>query len=225
MNDKYILICGGEGTDVVPMKCHSLDPELGTWDEIDMAEDRTEASSSLYGEDDYMLISGGRSLDYSAYQQSTEMFPYYPVTVQRDDALIAGSLNYSAVNLLRYTELENHTAPNYWLAEGEGRFRMDLGGHAGPVDMVELVNTYNGGHWDWAMKEFRVYLGNSSGGPWKMVVKETLVDTQGQTPPLPLQTFSFPEISAKFVVFSRISGYRHGGGLSYFAVKNSSWLQ
>ena len=223
MNDKNILICGGQGTDVVPMKCHFLNPELGTWEEIDMAEDRTEASSSLYGEDDYMLISGGKSLSDSAYHQSTDMF-LRPMTVVRHSSVIA-DVEYSAVNLLTYTELENHTAPNHWLAEGWGKFVMDLGGHAGPVDMVELVNTYNGGHFDWAMKEFKVQLSNSKGGPWETVVHETLEDTQGQTPPLPLQTFFFPETSAKFVLFLRISGYRHGGGLSYFAVKNSSWLQ
>ena len=67
------MICGGEGSDVLPKKCHSLNPDLGTWEQTDMEHDRIFAGSSLYGEDDDMLISGGITMDESETTETTEI--------------------------------------------------------------------------------------------------------------------------------------------------------
>merc|ERR1719510_2513211 len=109
---------------------------------------------------------------------------------------------------------------NYWKApDGQNRaeFVLDLGCKM-TVNLVELVNTHNGHCRDRSMKEFKVFLSDSSEGPWEQVVHQTLEDSRQQEDPLPVQKFSFSERAAQFVKFNQISYYGHGGGLQYFAV-------
>ena len=132
-------------------------------------------------------------------------------------------VEFGAGSVLTLSEVEIF-GRNYWLAEyGEdGEFVLDLAERAGPLNAVELVNTHNADYKNWATKEFKVFLGNSSSGPWEEVVHQTLEDSTQQTDPLPLQTFSFPERSAKFVLFQAFSAWGEGAGLQYFAVTHSS---
>ena len=136
---------------------------------------------------------------------------------------------WGAAKLLTRSQVEVNAGHggNYWLGPtgGEGQFVLDLAGHAGPLDLVELVNTHNGQYRNWAMKEFKVFLSDSSEGPWEEVVHQTLEDSRQQSDPLPLQTFPFTERSAKFVRFKAISHYGRGAGLQYFAVKHSGEFQ
>ena len=111
---------------------------------------------------------------------------------------------------------------NYWKApcgQNRAEFVLDLGCKM-TVNLVELVNTHNGECRDRSMKEFKVFLSDSSVGPWEEVVHQTLEDSRQQADPLPVQTFPFSERTAKFVKFNQISYYGSGGGLQYFAVKH-----
>ena len=113
-------------------------------------------------------------------------------------------------------------AENYWLAphkQDSAEFVLDLGCEK-TVNLVELVNTHSGQYRDRGMKEFKVFLSNSSEGPWEEVVHQTLEDSRQQEDPLPVQTFSFSERTVKFVKFNQISYYGKGGGLQYFAVNH-----
>ena len=178
---------------------------------------RSFASSSLFGEGEDMLISGGRkAMVHAGLEIVGEGKP--PVVLREDSFT---ETRFTAVNVLTPSVVEDHGAENYWLAGEDGWFVLDLKGHAGPVDMLELVNTHNGQWQNWAAKEIRVHLSDSSDGPWELVVDETLEDSRLQTDPLPLQTFHFPERSAQFVRFKNVSGWGDGAGLSFFAVKHS----
>ena len=72
------MICGGK-TLSVKNKCQYLDQD-GAWKEQQMVEKRREAGSSLYGPQDDMLVTGGRSTQYFSnsekekFYQSTEIF-------------------------------------------------------------------------------------------------------------------------------------------------------
>ena len=226
VNDKYITICRGKGEDDVPKKlCFSLDPDLGTWNQIEMEKERKAAGYSLYGEGDDMLISGGNSLDNSFTHKDLEIVgegkpPSVSVESKNDFSEKYNVSKFNVSNLLTRSEVENFTLGNYWLAEQQGEFTLDLGTFR-PVDMVELVNTHNADFRDKAMKEFKVYLSEGEWGPWDRVVHETLEDTRQQSDPLPVQTFKFSERIAKFVMFKTKSGYGTGGGLQYFAVTHS----
>ena len=109
---------------------------------------------------------------------------------------------------------------NYWLApdrQASAEFVLDVGCEK---NMVELVNTHNTWARDRSMKEFKVFLSDSSDGPWELVVHQILEDSRRQTDPLPVQTFPFTARTAKFVKFSQISYYGYGGGLQYFSLTN-----
>ena len=112
---------------------------------------------------------------------------------------------------------------NYWSASGQDRaeFVLDLGCKK-TVNLVELVNTHNAHIRDRSMKEFKVFLSDSSEGPWEEVVHQTLEDSRQQDDPLPVQTFSFPERTARFVKFNQYSYYGASGGLQYFAVTSAT---
>ena len=148
-----------------------------------MERDRKSAGSSLYGEGDDMLISGGQTLNDTVdiVDETIEIVgegkpDSSPVTVVREDSL---SEHFGAANLLYWTQVENHGEGNYWLSAEAGEFVLDLGGLSGSLDLVELVNTYNGEYRNWAMKEFKVFLsGTSSAGPWEKVVHQTLADSR-----------------------------------------------
>ena len=130
---------------------------------------------------------------------------------------------YSATKLLTNAPLEiKHDT--FWLApdrQDSAEFVLDLGCQE-TVNLVELVNTHNGGSRDRSMKEFKVFLSDSSEGPWEEVVHQTLEDSREQTDPLPVQKFSFPERAAQFVKFNQISYYGLGGGLQYFTVTSAT---
>ena len=226
VNDKHITICGGTGTDVVPQKCYFLDPDHGGWVQTGMETERQHASSSLFGEGDDMLISGGRNqwTDTTVCHKDLEIVgegkpPSVSVSVLSEDSF---SEKFNVSNLLTWSEVENHTLGNYWLGPlgQKGEFILDLG-ETRLLDTVELVNTHNAEHRDWAMKEFQVLLGNRKFGHWNKVVEETLEDTEHQTDPLPVQKFKFSEKEAKLVKFKTKSSYRTGGGLQYFSVSHS----
>ena len=110
---------------------------------------------------------------------------------------------------------------NYWLAperKKEAEFVLDLGCKR-PVNMVELVNTPRGT--DRSMGEFKVFLSNSSDGPWgedQEVVSGTLEDSREQTDENPVKRFPFEKTEARFVRFQQLSCHGRGGGLQYFAV-------
>ena len=230
MNDKHITICGGKGTDVVPDKCHSLNPDLGTWNQIEMENERKlAASSSLYGDGDDMLVSGGKTENLTLLKDteivgegkppSSPSSPPSPVTVVSE---VSHSEKWNASKLLSWSNVERYDEGNYWLANyDEGEFTLDLGGSAGPLNMVVLVNTHNAHKKNWGTREFKVFLSDTSDGPWVEVVHQTLEDSRQQADPLPAQTFSFTERSASFVRFEIIMVWGSGGGLQYFDVKHS----
>ena len=164
-----------------------------------------------------MLVSGGLTLLDIVHKTSEIVGDGKPPFVVEGSSF---SNKYGIAKLLTLSEVEDRDEGNYWLAGDQWMFVLDLAGHAGPVDTVELVNTHNGVRRNWAMKEFKVSLGDSSSGPWEEVVHQTLEDSTQQTDPLPLQTFSFPERSAKFVLFQAFSAWGDGAGLQYFAVKH-----
>ena len=141
------------------------------------------------------------------------------VSVVREDSYYHS--NFSATQLLTNAPLEIF-GENYWLApdhQDNAEVVLDLGCKK-TVNLVELVNTHNGKHRNHAMKEFKVFLSHSSEGPWEEVVHQTLEDSRQQADPLPVQTFSFSERTAKFVKFNQLSYYGSGGGLQYFAVNH-----
>ena len=64
VNDKTIMICGGEDAKApARAACHYLDPDLARWIKVDLDVGRKDASSSLFGDRGYMLITGGRKAD------------------------------------------------------------------------------------------------------------------------------------------------------------------
>ena len=104
-----------------------------------------------------------------------------------------------------------------------GEFVMDMGSVVSVVG-VELVNTMNcvnamcnAGHSkNRATGAFKVYLAPAEAGPWTEVLSEELEDPRQDALPLPLLTFAFPPMEARFIRFNVVSWYGHGGGLQYF---------
>ena len=133
------------------------------------------------------------------------------------------NVTFSVTNLLINAPLEIF-GENYWLApngQDSAEFVLDLGCEK-TVNLVELVNTHNAQHRQRSMKEFKVFLSDSSTGPWEEVVHQTLEDSRQQEDPLPVQTFSFSERTARFVKFNQISYYGSTGGIQYFAVTSAT---
>ena len=62
----------------------------------------------------------------------------------------------------------------------------------------------------------------SETGPWQQVLEEALEDSRNQNDPLPLMTFKFNSISARYVQFKILEIWGTlGGGLQYFKIKKS----
>ena len=53
------------------------------------------------------------------------------------------------------------------------------------------------------------------------MLDETLEDSRQQSDPLPLQTFNFDPVTARFAKFKLLSYWGNGGGLQYFTIKQS----
>ena len=133
---------------------------------------------------------------------------------------------FSVSKLLTYGPKMTYGA-NCWLApEGQdsAEFVLDLGCKK-PVDTVELVNTPNGNEENRSMKEFKVFLSDSSDGDWgEAVVHGTLGDSRRSRrhpDPRPVKRFPFKKTEARFIKFQQNSFYGDGGGLQYFAVIDS----
>ena len=122
---------------------------------------------------------------------------------------------------------------SYWLApkeetrEGKKKrspeFVLDLG-RKKLVNTVELVNTPHNNPENRSMGKFKVFLSDSSDGPWgedQEVVSGSLENSREQTDPRPVKRFFFKERKARFVKFQQKSFYGDGGGLRYFAVIDS----
>ena len=61
VKDETIMVCGGEDPNSsARAACHYLDPNLGRWVKVELDVARKDASSSLFGDKGYMLITGGR---------------------------------------------------------------------------------------------------------------------------------------------------------------------
>ena len=116
---------------------------------------------------------------------------------------------------------------SYWLApkeetrEGKKKrspeFVLDLG-RKKLVNTVELVNTPHNNPENRSMGKFKVFLSDSSDGPWGEVVHGTLEDSREQTDENPVKRFPFEKTEARFVRFQQISCYGGGGGLQYLGV-------
>ena len=108
---------------------------------------------------------------------------------------------------------------NYWLTPdgAAGNLIGDLSCVAA-ISGVELVNTHEAAKRRYSTKGFTVSFSTSSAGPWNVAASGELEDSRQQEDPLPLQTFTFNPISARFVKFEITSFYGTGGGLQYFNV-------
>ena len=132
------------------------------------------------------------------------------------------SSEYYAQHVL--TKNENDVVGTYWLAPSAGgEFVMDMGcvGFVVGVELINTVNCRNDGcdtpySRDRATAAFKVYLGLAEAGPWTEVLSEELEDPRQDPLPLPLLTFSFPPMQARFIRFKLISWYGPSGGLQYF---------
>ena len=130
-----------------------------------------------------------------------------------------GMEKYNAEHVL--TRNGEDIAWTYWLAPDgmQGEFVMDMSSVV-LVMGVELVNTVNyqrAGHQrDRATGAFKVYLALAEAGPWTEVLSEELEDPRQDPLPLPLHTFTFPPVQARFIRFKLISWYGPSGGLQYF---------
>ena len=111
---------------------------------------------------------------------------------------------------------------NYWLTRRNkpDYFILDLG-CSKERNMVELVNTHNAHGRNTATKAFQVYFSETQSGPWQLGLSGTLADSRQQKDPLPLQRFSFPSLSGRYVKFQVLSNYGVCGGLQYFSVKSA----
>ena len=149
--------------------------------------------------------------------------PDCPVSVVREEYYIeqtSSVVDYSVSQLLTNSPWETY-GENYWLApvgQKSVEFVLDLG-CSKQVNMVELVNTHNGFRMNRGTKEFKVFVSESSEGPWELVVHQTLEDSRYQSDRLPLQTFPFHDLKVRFVKFNQISFHGDGGGLQYFGIK------
>ena len=107
---------------------------------------------------------------------------------------------------------------NYWLARdceagfGKG-FTLDFGRYRS-FNLLQLVNSNN--KWR-STKDFKVYV--DVDGSWVEVINGTLEDGRNLVK-LPIQEFSFPTITGRFVRFDLMSFYGSGGGLQFFYISN-----
>ena len=56
------------------------------------------------------------------------------------------------------------------------------------------------------------------------MLDETLEDSRQQNDPLPLQTFNFDPVTARFAKFKLLTYWGNGGGLQYFTIKQSGLM-
>ena len=56
------------------------------------------------------------------------------------------------------------------------------------------------------------------------MLDETLEDSRQQNDPLPLQTFNFNPVTARFAKFKLLTYWGNGGGLQYFTIKQSGLM-
>ena len=135
-----------------------------------------------------------------------------------------GYENFDAKHVL--TKNGDDILGTYWIAPDgmQGEFVMDIGFVNFPVFGVELINTVNCQNDDCSSQfsrdraagGFKVYLAQAEAGPWTEVLSEELEDPRQDPLPLPLLTFSFPPMQARFIRFKLISWYGPSGGLQYF---------
>ena len=120
-------------------------------------------------------------------------------------------------------ELYSSTLANYWLAPnrktGVG-FILDLG-VAKEVRHIFLVNCKNGRIRDRATRQFKVFLSLNGKGPWTEVLHHELQDTR-RMDAVPSNRFSIKPTVAKFVKFTLLSYWGHGGGLQYFSCQSDT---
>ena len=68
-----------------------------------------------------------------------------------------------------------------------------------------------------------MFLSLSETGPWQQVLEEALEDSRNQNDPLPLMTFEFNSVTARYVKFKILEWWgTMGGGLQYFKIKKST---
>ena len=147
--------------------------------------------------------------------------PEHPPKIISADTFY-GMEKYNAEHVL--TRNGEDIAWTYWLAPDgmQGEFVMDMTSVV-LVLGVELVNTVNyqkAGHpyqRDRATGAFKVHLAQAEAGPWTEVLSEELEDPRKDPLPLPLLTFTFPPVQARFIRFKLISWYGPSGGLQYFS--------
>jgi len=184
--------------------------------------------SSIIGVCSFILTSQACKSDPARLRTTTTTTtakPCLPVSVVRGDHGIWDDIpeeSFSVEKLLTNSNLEIF-GENYWLAEdrSSAEFVLDLGCEK-RVNTVELVNTKSGHHENRGTKQFSVSISLSSEAPWEQVLQASLADPRAQTDPLPLQTFRFPEMTARFVQFNLSSWYGWGGGLQYFRLKEAA---
>jgi len=185
--------------------------------------------SSIIGVCSFILTSQACKSDPPRLRTTTTTTttakPCLPVSVVRGDHGIWDDIpeeSFSVEKLLTNSNLEIF-GENYWLAEdrSSAEFVLDLGCEK-TVNTVELVNTKSGHYENRGTKQFSVSISQSSEAPWEEVLQASLADPRDQTDPLPLQTFSFPMMTARFVQFNLSSWYGWGGGLQYFRVKEAA---
>merc|ERR1712119_234316 len=192
-------------------------------------ERRMKIVSSIIGVCSFILTSQACKSDPPRLRTTTTTTttakPCLPVSVVRGDHGIWDDIpeeSFSVEKLLTNSNLEIF-GENYWLAEdrSSAEFVLDLGCEK-RVNTVELVNTKSGHYENRGTKQFSVSISQSSEAPWEEVLQASLADPRDQTDPLPLQTFSFPMMTARFVQFNLSSWYGWGGGLQYFRVREAA---
>ena len=140
-------------------------------------------------------------------------------TVFSGDYYDFGGFDYPVKELL--TRNDKERAANYWLTPNgqDGEFILKLCKQK-TVLSISLVNTHNANYRDRSSKEFKVYLGDQSSGPWTQVLHDTLEDSRQQKDPLPILDFPITPTKARFVKFELLSFYGNfGGGLQYFTIR------
>ena len=157
-------------------------------------------------------------------------------------SVVYGDVNskYVAVeNLLTWSkkEVNDGKNTNYWMARKLGTFILNLG-CVQNFEEIQLVNFHNGDarnrstkrfrhqnykliNWDVLnnFDLFRIYVGESETGPWKLVLDQGLPDSRKEKDPLPLQIFSLTErSSAQFLKFDCYEYRGYSCGLQYFDI-------
>ena len=148
---------------------------------------------------------------------------FKPIIISSDT--FYGYENFDAKHVL--TRNGDDIMGTYWIAPDgmQGEFVMDIGSVNFPVFGVELINTVNCQNDDCSTQfsrdraagGFKVYLAQAETGPWTEVLSEDLEDPRQDPLPLPLLTFTFPPMQARFIRFKLISWYGPSGGLQYFS--------